>query len=461
MTAAGPSTPPVRPVLIWCTLASLGVLFLKQDIILSTISARSALSYQFIHVTWISYVALVLPAAGLIAWQLNSRQSWPWLLVIGAAAAMPGAVLHLDPGLGRSWMSEPLIACAAISSTATLIGLLSAANWMWHHGAQAEGNALTGTALVIQVVGPVVLLTLWGAHADIMRWLNIVLPALALAGSAAVPVLTRATTGARPAGPSWPVTATGGLAATAPLLFYVWQPDLSTPPRTLGDVGAVADRVADYYLYVGLTFFAVGLVLGLLLGRRILLAAAASGILMAALGMLIVPAVEVLIDYVLLTVVAAAFSVIIGFVLARTRWRAQIGMTGLGVIGIGLVVLAVLFNSDRSFDSYYSFTEGLTPPLVIIGIIAAITALAAVGSAVAEDGAAPAALAGLATPFTLGTIAIIVRFEVDVAPDKAPLAGVLPPAAAAFFLVVILIAGLVGPRRSSQAPLLSASSSAS
>lgn len=445
MVTARPTAPTASLRLIYCAAASLGVLFVKGNTVLATASPETRSVYPA-DVPTIAYVALAVPALALIAWQLAPRRSWPWLLLAGAIGAAPNAVLRAEPDLYGDWMRQPLVLLTTIGSAATLVGLLGAASWLWRSGRPGAGGALTGTALMIQLVGPIISLTVGFHDPQVVRWLDVVLPGVALLGSLAAvvlagPVLDKETEPQQR--PGWRVTIVGGLAAAAPLVYYVWTPDI-TSDRTFEDV---TDSLADYYLYIGLTFFAIGIVLGLLTSRPILGTAAATGLLLGALGMMVVPSVEVLVDYVALTVVCAVGSVIVGFVLALSRWRTQVSIAGLGIVTVGVVVLAVLFNSNKSYDSYDSFSRGLTPALVVVGIIATISALASVGSTVAEDSSAPAAMAGLATAFSLGTIAIIARFWVDHPEDKAPIAGVLPPAAVALLVAVALIGILAAVAR--------------
>lgn len=433
------TTTPARSVLplVACGAASLGLLFLKGNELLTYMTSEPGM-VPVRHVSVVSYLALALPILTLLGWHRWPHRSWPWLLLTGAICTLPFAAFAVRSSLYRDWMNDALLLLTDAGAVCTLVGLLGAATWMCQAGRRNGGAALIGTVLVVQLVGPVVLLTMRPTAADLVRSVYIGLPAIALIGSgAAVWQATRYRHELpRPdLRPGWRATIAGGLVAAAPLLPYLWQPHFTGP----GTYEHIKDTLADYYLYIGLALLTIGLVAGTALAPAALVPAAGTGLMLGAFGMLILPSVEILVDYVALTAVAAVGSVVIGFVLALSRWRARIGSFGLAGVVAGLVVVAVLVNSDRPFHSYEGFIRGVTPVLVIVGIIAGLAAISAIGAPLAANADAPATLAGLTTPFTLATIAIIGHFGQAEPADKAPLAGLLPPTAVALFVAALLV----------------------
>jgi hypothetical protein len=151
------------------------------------------------------------------------------------------------------------------------------------------------------------------------------------------------------------------------------------------------------------------------------------------------------------TVIAAVGSMVLGCVVALSRWRAQFGTGGIATVALGLIVLAVLFASDEPYASYATFSRVLTPVLLVIGIAAAVAALSSIGSTLAERSETPAVLAGLTTASSLGTIAVIAHFSLHKPAGKASLAGLLPPAAGAMFVAAALI-GIIAARARREDP---------
>ena len=108
-------------------------------------------------------------------------------------------------------------------------------------------------------------------------------------------------------------------------------------------------------------------------------------------------------------------------------------------------------SSDNPPDDGNGFTRGLTPVLLVVGVVAAVAAMASVGSALAPTLEAPAVLAGLTTPFALGAIMIIAHFTITTPVDKAPLVGLLPAAAVGLLVPAILLVVLANRRRPAHA----------
>jgi hypothetical protein len=373
-------------------------------------------------------------------WHLFPRRSWPWLLLAGAASVAPLVVLRLVPDLYGGWMTEPLVVLTTSAPSLTLVGILGGATVVWQAGRHGAGAALIGTALVIQLIGPLVMASVPAIGSVLFlstaffQWLSTVLVVVAMAGAIGAVVASR--TG-RPAvvGPSsWRVTIAGALVAASPVVLLWWRPEAT---------GSLEDRAAaatDYLLYLGLGFLAGGLVAGAFAGTHALLASATAGLLLGSFGMLIVPSARVLQEITVITTIAALASMIIGYLVALSRWRERIAVTGLTLVVLGLLLLYVVFNRDDPPNDDSAVTRILTPTLMVIGIIAAVAAIAAAGSAPADRGDAPAVLAGLTNAFSLATICLIANISITTAPeDRAPIVGLLPPVIGGAFIAVLLI----------------------
>lgn len=214
------------------------------------------------------------------------------------------------------------------------IELLAATTVVWHAGRRGIGAALTGTALVLQPVGPVVIGSIFTGNVLLGRgesfWVvSLVLVIVAVAGAIGAILAKPWQATQPPARPSWRVTIVGALVMVAgPALVLIWQPR----PMAFTRISRSAlDLLGNDFLYLGLVFLAIGLVAGAAAGQRALLTSAAAGLMLGTFGMLITPSVEVLREMVAITVIAAVGSVLLGYVLAMSRWRAQFGTGEIGV----------------------------------------------------------------------------------------------------------------------------------
>ncbi len=105
-----------------------------------------------------------------------------------------------------------------------------------------------------------------------------------------------------------------------------------------------------------------------------------------------------------------------------------------------------MFDSDDAV-SYLDFTRAATPVLLVIGILAAVAAIAIIGARHAPNSQPPAVLAGLTTPFTLGTLSIILHFQIHHPAHRAPMVGILPPAFGAIMLATTALGVLAAQAR--------------
>lgn len=424
-------------LLTWCASAGLGLLFMKVDTMFDFVAMTS---YRPQQPTTTAYLGLAATAGALVAWHLAPRRSWAWLLLAGAVCAVVEPLLWLMVDRTRVplVLSESLAVFTVAAPSFTVVGVVGAATLVWRAGREGTGAALLGAAVVLQLLGPVVM----GSLSSLPGYLDpttftvfLVVAGIACLGGL-VAVVTRPAAESAGGRPDRRTTAGASVAAACPLLVLVWQPDPASP-----------SSARNYFLFAGLTFLAIGVAIGAVGGPRVLLAAASAGLLLGPFGMLIQPAVEVLRDMPVLAVVAAAGSVLLGCAAALSRWRDRIGIACLAVVFVGLIVVFGLFNSDSPRSSYLTVSEVLTPILLVVSVVGAVTCVGAIGGVLAARAESPAVFVGAATPFSLGAIAVIAHFALHHPPGKAPLVGLLPPTAGALLLSALCLALLVARHR--------------
>lgn len=439
ITPAAPQRhrPSNTTLVVWCAVASFGLLFMKANDVLAVASLRY---YTPEAAKVADYVPLVSAAAALLAWHLAPRRAWAWLLLAGGACALPGAVLGVAPDLHGPWVFNVLPALVGSAPAFTIVGLLGAATIVWQSGARAAGGALVGTALVVQLLGPVVIAAIAYDPAALrnvvgaLPMVSVVVAVVALAGAVAALVAARPD---EPTRPDWRATTAGAVASLTQVVLLVWHPDPPTTPW----------ERPDYFLHIGLVLLAAGVVIAAAAGRQVLLAAVSMGLLLGAFGMLITPSVEVLREIPVLAVIAAVGSTLLGAVAAWSRWSQQIGAGGLLVVFLGLLVLFLLFNSDMEFHSYKDFAFAATPVLLVVSVVGVACAGATTAGVLAERSTTPVVLAGATTPLSLGTVAVIAHFTLHQPEGKAPIAGLLPPTAIALLVAVVALVALSRPTR--------------
>lgn len=434
-------TRPIR-VLTMCALSALALLLVRSANWFNLATVSPGISPDETQLS--AYVALAATIGALVVWHLFPARSWPWLLLGGAAVAAVDALLRVAPELYQDWMEDVYYILVSCAPALTMIGFLGAATRIWHAGQKAFAAAMTGSAIVIQLVGPVVFRSLVMDSPEVYRWTTFCLVLLAFAGAIiAVVVASAARVPAVQQRPAWRVTLLAGLGSAAPLVILYWQPAETEEAAAVG----------DYLLYLGLTFYAIGLVAGALSGMRALAAGLATGLIIGGFGMLIQPAAVVLYDLPTLAVILSLGAVIAGFAGAMTRARLRIAIGGLGLVSLGLLVMFLLFISDSPLASYDTFTRVLTPILLVIGVIAGTSAIGSIGEVLAEHAEAPAVLAGISVPFSLGTVGILGFIAANPPEGKAPLASMLPSVLVALVLAAALVNLLANRRRATREPL--------
>jgi hypothetical protein len=383
-------------------------------------------------------LSLAAPVLALVVWHLFPRRSWGALLMTGAMFAVPGTIVGLAQGSFSGWPVSVLTVSAPVF---TLVGALGAATLIWQAGRPALGATLAGAAVVLQVVGPVVVISI-GDFTSLRRFptttllvVTVVLQILALAAGAVAVIATILRSGEPAARPRLRVTLAAGLAAFAPLLTFAIQENRGEEYTTISGF-SLADLIGNRFLYLGLVFLAAGVIAGAIAGTHALVAAAAAGLMLGAFGVLFTPFIAAILNQPTLTVVAALGSLVVGVGVGLSRWRAQIGKIGLAVVTFGLVVLSFLLDGDRTYEGG---AQVAVATLLVLGVIAGAAAFSAMGAANAATSETPAVLATLPTAFALGVIALTNHFMVHTS-SVTPTVGPLVPAAGALLVATLLVA---------------------
>ncbi len=362
------------------------------------------------------FAAVVL---ALLAWHLSPRWSWVVLVVLGALCTVPTAVLLMPEGDAiPSWAETPYLVVSSVASPLLLVGLLGAATVAWRTGRRDGGAALIGATVAMPALASLIVATLVFGVGTFVPVIGLVLIAATI-----ILAIAAAVTGPRPAQPqaqpSWRVTVAGAVAGVAPLVYHFWRgPDAYRPA---GDAGAYYEQAGQHLLAVGLIVLGVALLAGLLTGARVLVAAVAAGLLLAAVADLGGPAAINLRDLpVGIPAMVAIVAVAAGAGIALLRARVLFGVVGLGVVIVGLAVVWLALSVDSS-------TRTLTLILLAIAAIAAIPLLTSLGSVVTSAGEAPATFAGIVAGVVAGVSGILGYFEFTGYGDESTAASTVVP----------------------------------
>lgn len=194
------------------------------------------------------------------------------------------------------------------------------------------------------------------------------------------------------------------MASLTPLLLLAW-PAVRTS-LNVGDVG-------DTLLQVGLVLLAAGLVVGAAAGGAALLGALATGVVVGVFGLLATAELVVQRDLPVLAVVVALAAVPIGFLAAMSPLRLRFGVGGLLVVAAGLAVLFLVLSAESPLGTDDAVVRVIEPVLVLAAGVGVTAGIATAGARLAERATAPAVLAGLATPFALGTLSVMAHVVVS------------------------------------------------
>ncbi|RZS33936.1 hypothetical protein EV193_11086 [Herbihabitans rhizosphaerae] len=428
-------------VLVWCAAASVALLFTKASNLFEIVPLTARMGATLTE-SFATYAVLAAPAIALVVWQLTPRRGWPWLLLAGAVLAAPASLMQVWHALYADWMDDILIIATGAAPAFTVAGLCGAATVLWQAGNRAAGGTLVGATLVVQLVAPVVLMSGGFDARETIAIVGLVLVVPAIVGAAITVSASTVIPSSVPVRPDLRTTIAGAVAAVTPALFPILQPSRQ-------EMRSNPDTISDYFLYCGLIALVIAIAAGMAAGLLNLLASAALGLLLGAFGMMIMPSVEVLREFAVVAIIAAIGSVVIGVLVAQSRWRFQIGMGGLALVVVGLFVFFLMVNSD-DVRSYRDFLDGATPVLVVIGVIAALSTVTSVGSVVARRSDTPAIVVGLTVPFTVAVIGLITWLMLTAPDDKAPLTNMLPASAAGVLIAGVLVAMIVNRYGESQ-----------
>lgn len=429
-----PSRAPLS--LILCVAAGIGVLGVAQLGQGNPIAPHAELPF---------YTQAVALVVALIAWHLFPRRSWTWLTVAGSLCAIPILLLLLeDADLPEDEWWYEVIAMSA--RPLLIVGLLGAATLVWRAGHRKAGAALTGAVLTVPMVGTV---AIWAAVRGARTELMVV--GLALVALTVVLAVWARNAPESAASPGWRVTLAGAVAWVALGVHQWWpEPDVSQANGTAD----LLDQLKGHFVWVGLVLVGVGLVAGLVAGPRVLMAGLAGGLLLGSVtpsvgsAMVEIRIVEVssfLPPVVVLVALAA------GVLLARARARAILGAVVLGALAVGLLVVHLMADTPSAAGSRMTTDLILfaTIPLAIIAV-AAVPVFASLGSTLAQDGAAPAALVGVAAAIGSG-VSGIVTYAVNSSPVTYGTTDGYP--ALMVGLVVVAVVTVVAARRWDRDPV--------
>lgn len=444
-------------LLAWGAAASVGLM-------VTSASQVYALASRAGHATFVNpsawmYAAYLVPVVALLLWRARPDRSWAWLLAAGALCALPGVLLGLAPTVSDGWLAyldwlvysdwgqALLSVIARCSQVCTFVGLLGAGGALWRAGSRGAGSALAGVTVAMQVAGTLLYFyvsRLDGSAMDVLwGWLRLVLVSLALAGVAVAWRAAASLPVTPPRRPGWPVTIGAAVAAVSPLLLLAWPsglPSLGRGESPLPGVpyGLPGESPGNHLLYVGLAFLVIGVVAGAVGGARVLLAAAPAGVLLGTVSMSVVTT-RTGSGFVPIAIAVLVVGVAAGVVLSWHRWRALASAAGLGLVGLGYVLLLILGTDD---DVELAGTLGgtISGVLIVLACVGGCATWATVSSAVSERAEEPLVLAGMVTPFTLGTIALIGQCYVHPpdSHDGAVVARLLPGIAGVVVVLVLL-----------------------
>lgn len=440
-------TTPTRqsvPLVAGCAAASLGMMFVHTGALLGGLTPFNSFPVSS-SLRTVFVLSLVAPVLALVIWHLFPRRSWAALLMTGALFSVPGTIAGITPG---SFGGLPVSVLTVSALVFTLVGVLGAATLIWQAGRPALGAALSGAAVVLQVVGPVVVISI-GGFTSLRRFptttllvVTVVLQTLALAAGAAAVIATILRAGEAAARPRPRVTLAAALAAFAPLLTFAIQQDRSETYTDIAEDLRLADLVGNHFLYLGLAFLAAGVVAGAIAGPHALVAAAAAGLTLGAFAVLFTPFIAAVLNEPTLTVAAALGSLVVGVAAGWSRWRAQIGMIGLAVVTVSLVILS--FDGDRTYVTGAQFA---TAALLVLGVIAGAASFSAIGAAHAATSETPAVLTTLPTAFALGVIALTNHTMAHTSDTESVSQGLLLPPAGALLVATLLVAFIASTGR--------------
>lgn len=428
--------------LVVCAALGLGALAAAQLGVLGQLRAAGLATNDVA-----SYTPVVVLVLALLAWQLSPRLSWVVLVALGAVGTVPSLVLTLAPEMFAPWMRVPYLMIDSASRPLLLVGVLGVATLVWRTGNRPAGAALLGATLVVPTLTTFVLAALIFGVDIVVPVIGLVLVLATVAATIAAAVTHPGPVEPEP-GPGWRVTVAGAVAGVAPVVYRLWRgPD---PHRPGGDAADYYAEAGQHALVVGLVVLGIGLLAGAVAGPRVLVAGTAGGLLLGAVSSLAGPAAQDIHDLPAgVPAVVALAAVVAGVAMALMHARMVVGVAGLGVLIVGLLVLYLVFSADEPIFGA-EVTNVLTPVLLVVTVIAAVSVFASLGTVLAPAGEVPATFAGVVAAVATGVIGITTYATFSVPDDVPAILGTYPPV----IVVLAIAAGLtaVAHRQWERAP---------
>jgi hypothetical protein len=324
----------------------------------------------------LDYAAFGWLTLALVAWRQSPQRSWRWLLIVGALATVPSHVFAIVPAY-VDWMRIPYLLIESAAWPFVMVGVFGAATAAWRSGLRVAGAIGFGAPLVVSTVAGIV-------AARLAFSFNAAVPLIGLLVGAGTVLAARTEddrSPVEPHRPTWQVTVACVVASLAPMLLQA----TSRMPFASSD---------QYLLIVGSSVLGIALAAGAIAGLRVLVAGSVAGLLLSAMTSLNrIPGLTDLDGLVGGSYVVGGLAALAaGIVLTRSPAMAMIGALGLGVVVLALLVLLM-----------FSVESGVAAPILLIPtVMAAVPALASLGTLLAENGDGPAAFVGLTVGVTVG-----------------------------------------------------------
>lgn len=432
-----------RVLLVAAAIAGLGALVAAQFSVPAPIGTATGLMSGS-AIDMLVFTPIVALALALPAWHLFPRRAWPVLVVAGSVCMLPTLVAALSSALDT--VSSLYLITGAAARPLLVVGVLGAATAVYRDGHRRAGAVLTGAALVVPplatfVVTPFLFRSTFG----------LAVTGLVLVVVGAVVAVLAALSAPPPAEPDprpeWRVTAAGVVAGLAPAIYRLWPgPDPSVRasrielipveewPDRAEELATYAREAADHSLIVGVIVLAIGAAVAIAAGVRVFVSGVAAGLLLGAMATLTGPAVLDLHDLPdFLPAVLGAVALAIAVVLALPRYRVLVGVSCLGSLIVGLLVLYLVFTADDPiWDA--DVTNVVTPVLLAVTVVGALSVFSSLGLVVLPSSAAPATYAGVVGAIAAGVTGIGSSYALDPPSDTPPTFAIYPPVMA--FLVV-------------------------
>jgi hypothetical protein len=417
--------------LVAAAIAGLGALVAAQFGIPAQIGVASAGLTAGFAVDLLVFTPIVALALALPAWHLFPRRAWPVLVVAGSVCMLPTLVAALSSALALDTVSYLYLITGSAARPLLVVGVLGAATAVYRDGHRRAGAVLTGATLVVPPLATFVVIPflLESAFGVAVTGLVLVVVGAVLAVVAALATPPPAEPDPRP---EWRVTAAGVAAGLVPVIYRLWP---GPKPYNRGsDLDTYAQEAADYSLIVGVIVLAIGVTVAIAAGVRVFVTGVAAGLLLGAVATLTRPAALDLYDLPdFLPMVFGAVALALAVVFALPRYRVMVGVSCLGLLIVGLLVLYLVFTADDPIWDV-DVTNVVTPVLLAVTVIGVLSVFTSLGMVLLPSSAAPATYAGVVGAVAAGVTGIGASYALDPPSDTPPTFAIYPPVMA--FLVV-------------------------